>query len=219
MNRLVQVEVMQLVCCPAKSSAMINPVTCSSVMGDPSLYLVSIKMLKMSVPCPIRMLHVGIVASVLDNLTEEFDHTILLRAALRFLCLRWGVGGKTVRGVSPRPRLWYSSDTSLNRFSRTSSPWRHRLEVNMVSSDKAWNRSRVPLSPQDCKYCRASLSILAVYPLRRAVRIPLWVSEGRSSLYRQECWRYRMPILNWMELKEDKGGSGHRSRRAGHKLS
>mmetsp|Transcript_1985 Transcript_1985/g.3572 ORF Transcript_1985/g.3572 Transcript_1985/m.3572 type:complete len:222 (-) Transcript_1985:749-1414(-) len=49
-KRDVQVELMHEVCCPAKRSAIKSPVTCSSEIRDPSLYLISMKMDKMSVP-------------------------------------------------------------------------------------------------------------------------------------------------------------------------
>ena len=171
MNSAVHVLVMQLVCCPANSSAMRSPVTCSSVMSVPSLYLVSMNMVKMSVPS--ECLTFGL--SLLFLMTFPNSSTIFSRAA--FLALWAAVGAfgkKTVRGVRPLSRSWYSSLTSLKRFSRTSSPWRHRDEVSIVSSLRAWKRSIVPGFPPQCsaKYCLVSLSIFAVYPLRRAVRNP-----------------------------------------------
>ena len=104
-------------------------------MADPSLYLTSMKMLRMSVPSECRTS--GLSRRCL--ITFPNSATILRRAASRF---RWAavgaLGKKTVRGVSPLSRSWYSADTSLNRFSRTSSPWRTREEVRMVSSERAW---------------------------------------------------------------------------------
>mmetsp|Transcript_49912 Transcript_49912/g.100498 ORF Transcript_49912/g.100498 Transcript_49912/m.100498 type:complete len:242 (-) Transcript_49912:653-1378(-) len=108
-NSVVHVEVMELVCCPAKSKAMRSPTIWSSVFPCPStdgspvfLYTMSMNTCRMSV---FAFDASGSARRAL--MTPPKSSTIFTRASSRFLWLAVGrLGKKKLRGVMPLSRSW-----------------------------------------------------------------------------------------------------------------
>jgi len=136
----VQVEVIELVCWPAKRAAMRSPVTSASVVGRPSLYFESMK-------------HCSMSSSVLPALLRE-DMMVakisasFLRAWSRRLWAGIGRYGKsTLIGSIPLSRSWNNAETSSKSLSRTSRPKRHLLAVKMIRCSSSYFKSTSPLGP------------------------------------------------------------------------
>mmetsp|Transcript_25594 Transcript_25594/g.57414 ORF Transcript_25594/g.57414 Transcript_25594/m.57414 type:complete len:258 (-) Transcript_25594:596-1369(-) len=124
-KRVVQVEVMELVCWPAKRRAMRRPTIWSSVFPLPSTLGSPVFLYTMSMnTCKISVFSLDFSGfALLALMTSPKSSTILTRAASRFLWLAVGrFGKKKESGVMPLSRSWYRWLTSAKRFSRTSSP-------------------------------------------------------------------------------------------------
>eukprot|EP01139_Manchomonas_bermudensis_P009530 Amastigsp_a339296_1180.p3 type:complete len:178 gc:universal Amastigsp_a339296_1180:503-1036(+) len=149
--RPVHDEVIDDVCCPAKSSAIISPAISRSVSARPSLYVAL-----MNTSSTSLYLRPGLALRC--AMIDAKSCTISSRAASRSRCCRIGaVGQNTVSGRSPASSLLKRKDTRSKRFSRISGPMRHRAAVRMISSESDSRRSITPSEPHlAAKNCSAS---------------------------------------------------------------
>lgn len=133
-------EVIELMCRPAKRAAMRRPVTSASVVGRPSLYLDSMK------HCSISL------SDFPAHLQEEIIFAKISASFFRaWSQQRWAGIGRyrkmTLIGSIPLARSWKSVETSSNNLSLTALPKRHLLAVMIIRCSNSFFKSTSPESP------------------------------------------------------------------------
>mmetsp|Transcript_29587 Transcript_29587/g.49737 ORF Transcript_29587/g.49737 Transcript_29587/m.49737 type:complete len:342 (+) Transcript_29587:964-1989(+) len=156
MCRPAHVEVMELVCWPANSTAISMPVISSSDSPVPFLYRASMNACNTSgSDCPLSRRLLMIFEKIFESSA---------RAQSRLRCAAMGrYGNTTEMGSMPISRWWNSSLTFSNSCSRTSLPIKQRLAVRMMRSESCCKRSTSPSSPHLSKKASASMTIMPTY--------------------------------------------------------
>jgi len=129
---------------PPKTKIMIGPVTSSTVVERPSLYLESIKLCNTSCSSTRLML--------LRDLTISLNISKSLACAVTpTVHWSWGIGNKTLEMLMPFFSSWNRVCISANIFSRTSLPSRHRLHISMSNWLNSCFKSTMPSCPHFVK--------------------------------------------------------------------